>query len=163
MKKIVIFFGLILIAYFSNTYAQSPEGKKFGFGIMGGDPTGGTAKFWMNDINAIDVDLGSSYFGSPRINVDYMWHFYPFDTRIANLYAGAGGSLGFGKNSGFYYKDRFFRTSSQLGVGARGIFGVDVDPPRTPLEVFLEFGVLMAVAPDFGSSADIALGIRFYP
>jgi hypothetical protein len=66
----------LLIFFSSNIFAQVPSEKKVGFGIMVGDPTGITAKFWTNDINAIDVDLGASYFGSPRINVDYLWHFW---------------------------------------------------------------------------------------
>jgi hypothetical protein len=117
----------------------------------------------MNDVNAIDVDLGASYFGSPRINVDYLWHFDNFASHLGNLYTGIGGAVGFGKGDGFYYKDRFIRTSGNAGLGARGVFGVDIVPRRTPLEIFLEFGVLVAVVPDFGSSADVALGLRFYP
>ena len=162
MKKLLLVLCLTIF-WGSNIFAQQPNGKMVGFGIMVGDPTGITAKFWTNDINAVDVDLGASYFGSPRINVDYLWHFDTFDSRLGNLYAGIGGAVGFGKGNGFYYKDKYIRTSGNAGLGARGVFGVDIVPRRTPLEIFLEFGVLVAVVPDFGSSADVALGMRFYP
>ena len=49
MKKII--YSLIIIlcsSYIGNSFAQSPEGKNFGFGIVLGDPTGGTAKFWTS-------------------------------------------------------------------------------------------------------------------
>ncbi len=165
MKKnfIVISTALIFCMSFSNINAQSPQGKNFGFGIIVGDPTGGTLKFFTQRNNAFVIDFGASYFGSPRIGVDYLWQFNAFNSNIANLYAGAGGTIGFGRGNGFYYKDRYLREKSNVGLGARGIFGVNVIPLRTPLEFFFEVGVLLSVAPDFGSSADIGLGMRFYP
>ena len=160
---IIIFIVFILIADFSESFAQRPQGKNFGFGIILGEPTGGTLKFFSQTNNAFVVDFGASYFGSPRIGVDYLWQFNAFNSNIANLYAGAGGTLGFGKGSGFYYKDKYIRTTSNVGLGARGVFGINIIPRRTPLEFFFEFGVLLGVAPDFSSSADVGLGMRFYP
>jgi hypothetical protein len=160
---LIIFTVLALCTNFSNAYAQQPQGKDFGFGIILGDPTGGTLKFFSNQNNAFVVDFGASYFGSPRIGVDYLWQFNAFNSDIANLYAGAGGTIGFGRGNGFYYKDKYIREKSNVGLGARGVFGVNVIPRRMPLEFFFEVGVLMSVAPDFGSSADIGLGMRFYP
>jgi len=156
---------VVLIISFSivNSVAQSPEGKNFGFGIVLGDPTGGTAKFWTSRENAFVLSLGKSYFGSPRIGVDYLWHFNPFSTNTANLYAGAGGAVGFGKGKGFWYKDKYFRTNDEIGLGARGLFGINLIPRDTPLEIFLEIGVLLSLVPDFDSGADAGLGIRFYP
>ncbi len=59
---LIMFLSLFL---FENVYAQSPQNKTFGFGIMLGDPTGGTVKIWTQPANAFVIDLGSSYFGSP--------------------------------------------------------------------------------------------------
>ncbi|MFZ0454732.1 MAG: hypothetical protein WCE54_14570 [Ignavibacteriaceae bacterium] len=160
---IIIFITLLFCVFFPNTYAQRPQGKDFGFGIIVGDPTGGTLKFFSNRNNAFVVDFGASYFGSPRIGVDYLWQFNAFNSDIANLYAGAGGTIGFGRGNGFYYKDKYIREKSNVGLGARGVFGVNVIPRRTPLEFFFEVGVLLGVAPDFSSSADVGLGMRFYP
>jgi hypothetical protein len=158
-------FSSILISFISiqNIFAQSPQKKSFGFGIIVGDPTGGTLKFFSNRNNAFVVDFGASYFGSPRLGVDYLWQFNAFNSDIANLFAGAGGTIGFGKGNGFYYRGKYIREKSNVGLGARGIFGVNIIPRRTPLEFFFEFGVLLALAPDFGSSADFGLGMRFYP
>lgn len=156
---LIMFMSLFL---FENVYAQSPQNKKFGFGIMLGDPTGGTVKIWTQPANAFVIDLGSSYFGSPRLGADYLWHFNAFNSRIANLYAGPGAVLGFGEGSGFWYKDKFIRTGGSVGVGIRGVFGVDVVPQRTPLEIFGEIGVLVGFSPS-GSSVDVAIGLRFYP
>lgn len=167
MLKKTLRLALIIIFILSIeiTYAQyAPEGKQFGFGIILGDPTGGTAKLWLTRDNALAFHLGSSYFGRPRIGVDYLWHFDAFTSDIVNLYAGPGGVIGFGKGGGgYWYKDRFIRTRDEAGLGGRAIFGVNVIPRRTPLEIFVELGVLIAFVPDFGSAADAAIGIRFYP
>ncbi len=80
-----------------------------------------------------------------------------------NLYAGPGGVLGTGGGNGFWYKGKYHRTGNDLGLGVRGVFGINVIPERTPLEIFFEMGVLVGLAPDFGSSVDAALGMRFYP
>jgi len=170
MKKIsvivlLIFFTLLFV---KESNAQfKPRGGNFGFGIVLGDPTGATLKLWTNSENALVFGIGGSYFGSPRIGVDYLWHFDAFNSRIVNLYAGPGGALGLGRGSGFWYKegkDKFYyRDNDGIGLAARGIFGLNVVPERTPLEIFFEFGALLGLAPDFGSALDVALGIRFYP
>lgn len=164
MKKYFILIEVLFVLIcFSSSFAQSPGGKNFGFGIIMGEPTGGTLKFFSNRNNAFVIDFGSSYFGSPRIGMDYLWQFSAFNSNIANLYAGAGGVIGFGKGHGFYYEDKYIRERNNAGFGARGVFGVNIIPRRTPLEIFFEVGVLVAVIPDFGSSADVGLGMRFYP
>ena len=95
--------------------------------------------------------------------MDYLWHFNPFNTNTANLYAGVGGAIGFGEGNGFWYKNKFFRTRDEAGFGARGLFGVNFIPQDTPLEIFFELGVLMSFVPDFDAGVDAGLGIRFYP
>lgn len=165
---LVIMF-LMGLGLFTEISAQrGAQGKDFGFGIIIGDPLGGTIKYWFNSQNALDADIGGSYFGSPRIDVDYLWHFDAFQSRIVKLYAGAGGALGFGRgSSGFLYKDergRFYvREGNGVGLGIRGLFGLNVIPARTPLEIFFQFGVLVGLAPDVGSAVDLGLGLRFYP
>ncbi|MHB1687012.1 MAG: hypothetical protein ACYCVH_06545 [Ignavibacteriaceae bacterium] len=160
MKKFLL--GICLVAVIAgHSFAQSPGRKNLGFGIVLGEPTGATLKYWTSYNNAFVFDIGSSYFGSPRFDADYLWHFNAFNSDIANLYAGPGFALGFGAGNGFW--DRTYRTTSGAALGVRGVFGVDVLPRRTPLEIFGEIGVLVGLTPDFGSAIDGAIGIRFYP
>lgn len=169
MKKILIVIFLVIISE-GPILAHGPQNKKFGFGIVLGEPTGLTVKYWTANLNALNFTLGGrSYFGSPRVGVDYLWHFYAFDTRVVNIFAGPGFAIGFGEGgNGFWYEDkkgRFFVRSDNNGpgIGVRGVFGLNVVPEATPLEFFLEFGVLVGLAPDVGSAADFAIGMRFYP
>ncbi len=165
MRKLIF---VVMMAFFAvssgNLFAQSPQGKKIGFGVMLGDPSGATLKIWQTDVNAWVIDVGSSYFGSPRVDVDYLWHFNAFHSSTASLYAGPGGTIGFGRGHGFWYEDNgFYYRTSGIGIGVRGVFGVNFIPRNTPLEIFGELGVLVGLAPDFGSAVDAAEGIRFYP
>lgn len=164
MRRLLFLLSVVMLVA-ASAFAQSPQGKKIGFGIMLGDPSGLTAKFWTQPRNAWVVDLGSSYFGSPRIDVDYLWHFDAFNSKIVTLYAGPGGSLGFGKGHGFWYQNSegFYVRQNGTGFGVRGLFGVNYEPQRTPLEAFFEVGMLVGITPDFGSAVDAAFGLRFYP
>ncbi len=165
MRKLFIFSIVFILFESFNIFAQSPEGRNIGFGVMLGDPTGLTLKIWTPTNNAFVIDLGSSYFGSPRFNVDYLWHFNAFRSNTVMLYAGPGAALGFGKGHGIWYENDqgFYVHQNSAGLGVRGVFGVNFIPRNNPLEFFFEVGVLVGLAPDFGSAVDAALGMRFYP
>lgn len=169
MLKKIAYTVLVFVLLFGmeNAQAQGPQGKKLGFGIILGDPTGGTLKYWTSNQNALAFSIGASYFGSPRLGADYLWHFDAFDTRFIKLYAGPGVIIGFGEGDGIIYevkKDKFFyREDKGAGFAVRGIFGVDFKLAEAPLDIFFELGPLIGVAPEFGSAFDAAFGFRFYP
>lgn len=159
----LIFFMLLIVS--TQLSAQGPGKKEFGFGIVLGEPTGLTMKYWLSGKNALDVSLGGSYFGSPRIGVDYVWHFDAFHTSYLLLYAGPGVALGIGEGKNYLYKvekGKFYSRNSGSGIAVRGVVGLDFIPKRLPLDIFLEVGLLVGFSPS-GTAFDSALGIRFYP
>ncbi|MDA3844730.1 MAG: hypothetical protein PF588_10230 [Candidatus Kapabacteria bacterium] len=147
--------------------AKGPKGKDFGFGLILGDPSGGTIKYWTNNENAFDFYIGSSYFGNIRIGGDYLWHFDAFNSRAVKMYAGLGLAVGIGNGQGLWYKEDkhkfYYWEDDELGFGARGIFGINFIPRNTPLEIFFELGPMMGISPNYGVNMDAAIGIRFYP
>ena len=168
MKKMnIIKYVVLLLISVSAVYSQGPMGRNFGFGIMFGDPTGATLKYWTSRENALVFDVGNSYFGNVRFNVDYLWHFDAFRSNVVKLYAGPGGVIGVGEGRSYWYghdhEDFYYREGGGAGIGVRGVFGVNIIPRRTPLEIFLEVGVLLGISPAFGTGVDTGLGIRFYP
>lgn len=170
MRKVlslVFAICVCVVVSFSHALAQGPKGKEFGFGLILGEPTGLTIKYWVNRENALTANLGASYFGSPRIGIDYLWHFDVFKSNIVKMYAGPGLVLGIGEGKGFWYKEKngkfYVRSSGETGIALRGMFGLNVVPRNTPLEIFLELGPLVGISPTSGSAIDAALGIRFYP
>jgi len=165
VKKII--FSLMFVFICLNfIHAQGPKGKRLGFGINIGEPLGLTVKIWTNNQNAFTGYVGGSYFGSPRIGVDYVWHFNAFNSNIVELYAGPGVHLGLSEGHTIIYqynKDKFYYRTSGVGFAVRGIIGANFIPKNTPLEFYLEFGPLIGISPDFGSVFEGAVGFRFYP
>jgi len=142
--------------------AQGPGGNSFGFGLVVGDPLGLTVKLWTNPVNAFVFDIGESNFGPTRLDADYLWHFDPFHSRIVKMYAGPGLALAFGSGNGIYGGREFDHGDNGVGIAARVMFGLNVIPSRTPLEIFLELGPIIGISPG-GAGLDVAAGIRFYP
>jgi hypothetical protein len=169
MKKIFIITAVCLFSIISQNFdvkAQGPRGNNFGFGLILGDPTGGTIKYWFSRENALVASLGNSYFGALRINVDYLWHFDAFNSQVVKMYAGIGGVLGIGEGNHWYYKhgkDDFWYRKDGTGLGVRATIGLNIIPRNAPIEIFVEAGPLIGIAPAFGSTIDASVGIRFYP
>ncbi|MDP4218954.1 MAG: hypothetical protein Q8916_00510 [Bacteroidota bacterium] len=164
----LVIMGMVVGFSANPLHAQGPQGRSFGFGIVLGDPLGGTIKYWTASNEALAASIGGDYFGSPRLDVDYYWHFNAFNSSIVKLYAGPGLAIGFGSGRDYLWYKRghdyfFYRQEGQTGFGARVLVGLDIIPRRTPIELYLEVGPLIGFAPAFGASFDAAIGIRFYP
>lgn len=163
MKKYII----IAIAFLFSLpmYSFSPQNKTFGFGIQLGEPTGLTGKFWLQKDQALAISLSNSYLGSLRIGVDYLFHFNAFNSNVVNLYAGPGAAIGIGKSGGWLYKkgDKYwYEEENHTGFGARGVFGINIVPRKTPLEIFGEIGVMIGISPTGWTNTESAIGIRYY-
>lgn len=173
MKKRILptIFILSILLSSSMVPAQGPNGNSFGFGIILGEPLGGTAKIWTANDQAVAASIGgNSYFGSLRIGADYLWHFDVFHSQIVKMYAGPGLVVGFGTGREYlFYKykgDHYYfyeRDNDQAGIAMRVVAGLNITPRRTPIEIFLELGPLIGISPFFGVALDVAAGIRFYP
>ncbi len=161
MKLVAI--GILILALGSTmSRAQSPGGKTFGFGLILVDPLGATVKIWTNPVNAFVFDIGASDFGPTRLDGDYLWHFDAFQSRVVKMYAGPGIALAFGDGIGPYGYREFGGPYNGVGLGIRVMFGLNIIPVKTPLELFFEMGPLIGLSPS-GVGLDLALGIRFYP
>lgn len=171
MKTIINFslaaLCVILLASASPVRAQGPLGRTFGFGLSLGDPLGVTIKYWTAPSEALVASLGADYFGSPRLNVDYHWHFNAFNSSVVKLYVGPGLALGFGGGRSYLWYGKgheyyFVRDGNETLIGARVLLGLNIIPRNSPIEVYFETGPLIGISPAFGTSFDAAVGIRFY-
>ncbi len=121
-----------------------------GLGVVLGDPTGVTAKFWQNGGRAIDLGVGFN--NNVTVYGDYLWHSYtvfrqPSSGRLP-AYLGVGAQLG---NSS--------RNNSSLGL--RGVAGLAYWLPRDPLEIFLELVPVLHFSQG-GTELNAGLGLRYY-
>lgn len=175
--KTTVLTCLLLSICIVGLRAQGPNGNDFGFGIILGEPIGGTVKIWTARDQAVAASIGgNSYFGNLRIGADYLWHFDVFRSQVVKMYSGPGLVVGFGEGhdhwfhsghghgNGHGHDDHFyFRDEGGVGFAARVVAGLNIVPKRTPVELFLEIGPLIGISPFFGVAVDGAIGIRFYP
>jgi len=163
MKTYILFCAFLFLA--TSCYAQMPAGKNFGFGAELGEPSGITVKYWTDKTHALGGTIGSSYYGSPRIDVDYYWHYNAFNSSVVNLFVSVGGVLGFGdyRDGWWYKKDKYESRKGKMALGARGAIGINILPRTVPLEIFVELGVVESLLPFIATSPEAAFGVRFYP
>jgi hypothetical protein len=163
MKKYLLFgMALIIAIQFAKPIAAQDHG--FGLGIILGEPTGVSAKYWTSKNNAFDFGLGVGI-GGDRIkykgyydngnrihfHMDYLWHSLNVisSTQRFPLYYGIGGRY----NSGGGYDG---------SLGIRGVLGIVWLPQSTPIDVFVEVVPVFQVTPLTGLGIEAALGARYY-
>jgi hypothetical protein len=132
--------------------AGNAQERGVGVGVILGEPTGLSAKFWTGSGSAIDLGLAYSFRskGHFHIHMDYLLHF-PYtiqSTERVPLYAGLGGRLAAGSGRGVF--------------GLRLVGGIAYWPRSTPLEFFLELAPIVDLAPATELSANGGIGARFY-
>ena len=153
---------LCLVLSVQGSFAQE---RKFGLGVIIGEPTGISAKLWTSNDNAFDFGLGWSiggdriskfngnYDGGSRVHfhMDYLWHAFKaiHSTERFPLYYGIGGRL----NSGAGYNSSF---------AVRGVFGIAWLPRETPIDIFLELVPSLQLTSSTGFAIDASLGARYF-
>ena len=155
--------ALALTAMPNKTIAQTTG---VGAGLIIGEPTGISAKFWTTSTNALDMGIGWSggnqlvridngwYYTGPsylHIHADYLWH--SFDAIRSHerfpIYYGFG-----------FHLDEGYSAPSVLGF--RGVAGIDWMPHAVPIDVFLELAPVVFLTPGSGLGMDAGIGARFF-
>lgn len=152
--------------------------KTFGIGLMFGAPTGLTGKYFLSPSTALDFGVGTIYGYRERrglhLHADHLWH--PFNLTKTEafelpLYFGIGGRLLYGDRC-YRYEGRdcdyYYRSYTALGV--RAPLGISFDFNKVPLDIFIEFALVLDFLVDRDSRydgpvyADVngAIGIRYY-
>ena len=151
MKKII---ASLIAVLFLSVLAEAKAGGPFGLGVMVGAPTGVTGKYWTSSTRAwtgaLAFDVGHYHDDAFYLNIMHNWH----DFHLASVsrgdlpfYLGVGGRLW---------------AAHHFGLGVRGCGGVSWMPPVTPIDIFLEIGVVVDIVEDRGGDVDLGLGFRYY-
>jgi len=151
MKKLLPHLIILVIIFVLNSnYAQQ---KGFGLGIIIGEPTGLSAKFWTSSETAIDLGLGYSFTSSNSIidfYGDYVFHnknmLKAEETFV--VYYGPGASLKIRENN------------SRLGV--RGVIGILWFPSGINIDLFIEAAPILDIIPETKFDFAGGVGGRYY-
>ena len=152
MKLNLILISLLfIIISFSHVHAQT---EKFGLGIIVGEPTGISGKYWLDQTKAVDFALGYGLLGDKSrlsLHFDYLYH--TDRNLIENL------------NMPIYYGFGLrIRTHSEEkgSLGVRGVIGILENLENYPVELFFEIAPVFQLLPETKLKLDAAIGGRYY-
>jgi hypothetical protein len=153
-SKIVIVTFILAAGLYSQAFCGE---KKYGIGVMLGEPTGFSAKVWHDKNTAIDGGIAWSLTDDKHFNVhaDYLWHnwkvlddaFEIDDTGRLPLYYGIGGRL---------------KTESDTRIGLRFVVGSAFEFSYAPFDIFFEIAPVMDIVPKTELDLNVAFGGRFF-
>jgi hypothetical protein len=144
--KIVVAVLVTLGALAGSASAQAAEKGVFGVGLVIGEPTGISAKLYLDDTTAVQGAIGSAFVGGGwQIHADYVWHPWILEQRESfTLPAYVGPGVRF-------IDYTLGRDDDYLALGLRAVAGIVFDFTEIPLDVFVEVaGVL-----EYGFTSDV--------
>lgn len=148
--------------------AQTLTGKEISIGGVFGNPLGASMRYPLGPMHALDFEFGPDYFGSPRLQMDYVWQFHAFRSTTVGEYFGPGLAVAFGSGINTFYTHEWGKPESfaaiedkGFGIGGRAIFGMRITPNNSRLEFFFESGPMVAIARYFDPDIDGAFGLRY--
>lgn len=156
MRKKRLFPTIIYLVIFIWATALPLPGQKkndFGVGLILGEPTGLSFKYWTGTATAFAGAVAWSFENesSFHLHFDYLRHHFrlwPVKKGKLPVYYGIG--LRFKSAPG---RDRF---------GVRLPFGIAYFPPRVPLEIFFELIPVFDLSPKTELLFNGGLGLRYY-
>jgi hypothetical protein len=137
----------LLVAALSQGAARA-AGHPFGLGVVLGEPTGITAKVYLNEPFALQLGVGyvDTFDGQDglHLNVDFIWH----PAVIARtpgftlpFYLGVGGR--YLEHRYDYWENNVHYVDSDSHFGVRVPFGLLFDFNRVPLDVYMELALVI--------------------
>ena len=149
MRRIVTIAAVLIIASASLAVAAQP--RKVSVGVILGQPTGLSAKLWLDQTSAIDLAAAWSFLpaGSLYVHADYLYHIYHlFDVSKGKLplYFGVGGTVAL---------------QSTPTIGLRFPVGIEYLFPDAPIDLFLEFGLGLSLYPATQFQGSGGIGVRY--
>lgn len=157
-NKLIVLIAVVGFSVSALAGAYGPKEKKFGAGIVLGDPTGFTLKGYVAPKLAIDGFVSWSFVEEAFVLIgDVIYEFaeIPVETRKITLpfYAGAGAKIGV---------DQGGKNNNRTVAGLRIPVGIAVQFVQYPIEIFLEVAPGMEVAPSTAVDVTGGLGGRYY-
>lgn len=143
----------IMFAVILTTLAPSQAMAGIGVGIVAGEPSGFSFKWWAEDGTAVDAVTGWSLDDSNfYVHCDYLWHRTIEDVEIggtAPLYYGIGARV-------------LLRDDGDSKVGVRVPIGLDYLFDNGRFDVFIEIAPIFNVMPETDFDLSGGVGARFY-
>lgn len=147
----------LAVALLALSSVRVHAGQDLGIGVILGEPTGLSLKYWLNEDRAIDAALAWSFSGenSVQVHADYLFHRFDLfnpggQTGTMPLYYGLGARV----------KDKDRHDDTVFGI--RFPVGISYLFSEAPFDLFAELVPIIDLAPDVDVGINAAIGFRFY-
>jgi hypothetical protein len=139
----------------TQTTGSSDHAGKFGAGATFGEPIGADVKYWFNEKMAIDGAIGYSSHDNTDLYLqsDILWHafqLFPVSHGQLPLYFGVGGLA----------RIRNDDNSNEFGI--RVPVGISYMFENAPVDVFMEVGPALDIAPVVRGEVTGGIGVRYW-
>lgn len=169
LKRSTLCSLFVFVLALNPSLAHAAElGRPLGLGILLGDPSAVTGKYWLNQQEAIDAGIAFSFSDSFLLYADYLFHYpgaFKQNNKFINElspYIGVGGLMAM-TSSNRDNADRFYgRTSGSFGLAVRVPLGIEWQLPKPSIGVFVEFVPGLSLVPSTSGLIQGGLGIRYY-
>jgi hypothetical protein len=146
MKKLIV---PIFILFFSLSIQAQDSG--FGIGVMAGEPTGLSSKYWMSRATAADFGLAWSVQNYLHVHADILMH--KFDLINVSkgelpVYIGLGA--------------RIMLSDPDLSIGVRVPVGLNYHFSSAPFDLFFEIVPILDLTPATEFDFNAAIGFRYF-
>tara|TARA_R110002096_G_scaffold44524_2_gene119697 strand:- start:7328 stop:7813 length:486 start_codon:yes stop_codon:yes gene_type:complete len=145
----------------SAAHAEGQDKGVFGAGLIVGEPTGLSLKYYLGDDTAIDGAIGGAFLGKGlQVHADFLWHPWILESKPSfalPAYVGLGARV-LDRNGGGGDEDHF-------RIGARFVGGLLFDFREVPLDVFVEVAGVTdyrTKGSAFGLDINLGAGVRYY-
>lgn len=178
----VFFYSTHLLAQMAHAYTNTSETRPFassvdggpgriGLGLMLGEPTGVTAKYWLNRTSAVDMGVAYSFNNYFTILSDYLVHFPnalnasvrgDFQGQFVP-FIGIGGIL-FLNSTATNSNPHFFTDSNgnSAAFALRIPLGVEFLARTAPLGIYVELDPGVGIIPSTFGFLEAQIGARLY-
>ena len=161
MNKKIVFFIIILSSVVATAATSN---RNFGAGIVLGDPSAVSGKYWLESKKAIDMGIGWDSGSNLMVFADYLLHYPEWLANVAHgaklmPYVGIGGLIK-------VYSDDNDKRRNNDDSSMRLVFripvGIEWLPKEFPLGLFLELVPGLRIYPNTSSDIGAGIGARFY-
>jgi hypothetical protein len=156
--SILLLLATVSLAIATATHARADSdgaaNRVFGAGVILGEPTGVSLKYWIGDRSAIDGVVGWSFERRHNLYVHagYLHHVWDLVDVGPNLFA-----VYFG--GGLRYQNISHRSDR---CGIRGAAGVAYIFDSIPVDIFFELGPILDFTPNLRPRFGAGIGARYW-
>jgi hypothetical protein len=138
---------IVIVSSFIISNVNFAQQKGFGLGVVLGEPTGISAKYWLSPGTALDFGLGYLF----DFYVDYVFHNSDMIHSVENfvVYYGPGARLK-------------IREDADSRLGVRGVIGILWLPRGTNFDLFVEVAPILDIIPATKFDFTGGIGGRYF-